>query len=101
MSAIINIAIAILVFILTRWILPRWMPDDMNIAYDATTRLWGSFFMLWITAQGAFLPTDKLKEHAEWIGSRKPAVARAACIIGMLVAIGFIVMSIRRLLHKF
>jgi hypothetical protein len=100
MFAIITSALAILVVILTAWILPRWIPADMKDAFDATSMLWGGFFLLWITALGAFLPAHTLKANAEWIGSRKPAVARAACIIGMLVAVGLIVMSIMKLLHK-
>jgi len=99
MFIIVTSVISILV-VLTGWGLDYYIPAGMRSAYGATTGLWFGFLLLWITACGTFSSRDLLKANAEWIGTKNTLVARVACILGMLLAIGQIVMSILRLFHR-
>lgn len=99
MFAIITGVIAVLV-ILTGLVLDFYVPADMKPAYQASSRLWGGFVLLWITAFGAFSPRDLLRANAEWIGSKNPQIARIACMTGMVLALGMIAISILQLLHR-
>ncbi len=99
MFSIVTSVIALLV-LLTGLGLGFCIPADMKSAYNATSSLWGSFVLLWISAFGAFSSRELLKSNAEWIGSKNTLVARVACVIGMLLAIGFAAMAILSLLHK-